>query len=144
MSNQTMSNQTMSNHILCPVRFRPPSGGATTRASREQQHTLPSSRSVPLAATMPSIANLTSSPASLVSPPSDPRQHASPASDGSGDDDASCRRFPLRDVQEACLLRYFIEEMAHWVSCLNNLHSHGSHQNTTHAYTCNLLPQARI
>lgn len=29
--------------------------------------------------------------------------------------DNSPRRFPLQDVQEACLLRYFIEEIAHWV-----------------------------
>lgn len=107
---------------------------------------------------MPSIAYLTSSPGSHVSPrfhherslaeaaarpassphPSSyPQQHGSPASCSSGSfagpppptsssiimqpgllasDDGSCRRFPLCDVQEACLLRYFIEEMSHWVS----------------------------
>ncbi|KAM4065862.1 fungal zn(2)-Cys(6) binuclear cluster domain-containing protein [Hirsutella rhossiliensis] len=112
------------------------------------------------ATTMPSIAYLTSSPSSHVSPRfhhehsrtegstttttrlmSSPRpssylqQHGSPASCNSstfagpppptsssiimqpgllGGDDGSCRPFPLRDVQEACLLRYFIEEMSHW------------------------------
>lgn len=28
------------------------------------------------------------------------------------------RRFPLEDPQEACLFRYFVEEIAHWVSPL--------------------------
>lgn len=27
------------------------------------------------------------------------------------------RSFPLQDVQEACLLRYFIDEISQWVSC---------------------------
>jgi hypothetical protein len=32
------------------------------------------------------------------------------------------RSFPLGDVQEACLLRYYIEEISHWVS-LTSPHS---------------------
>jgi hypothetical protein len=26
------------------------------------------------------------------------------------------RRFPLEDVQEACLMRYYVEELSHWVA----------------------------
>ena len=40
---------------------------------------------------------------------SNSRAPAQPLSDGR-------RQFPLQDVQEACLLRYFIEEISHWVS----------------------------
>lgn len=31
--------------------------------------------------------------------------------------DDEYRSFPLQDVQEACLLRYFIDEISQWVSC---------------------------
>ena len=33
-------------------------------------------------------------------------------------EDPDYRRFPLQDVQEACLLRYFVEEISRWVSFL--------------------------
>jgi hypothetical protein len=35
----------------------------------------------------------------------------------SQDDETFQRRFPLEDTREACLFRYFVEEIAHWV-CL--------------------------
>ncbi|PHH72575.1 hypothetical protein CDD80_4432 [Ophiocordyceps camponoti-rufipedis] len=59
---------------------------------------------------------------------------AQPSDDGSS-------RFPLRDVQEACLLRYFIEEMSHWFD-LCDRHRHfqlvvpvraGKHPHLLHA-----------
>lgn len=31
-------------------------------------------------------------------------------------DGGHLRQFPLQDVQEACLLRYFIDEISQWVS----------------------------
>jgi hypothetical protein len=34
----------------------------------------------------------------------------------SQEDETLQRRFPLEDTREACLFRYFIEEIAHWVS----------------------------
>ena len=37
------------------------------------------------------------------------------------DGDANYRRFPLEDVQEACLMRYYVEEIGHWVSTSNPL-----------------------
>ncbi|KAM0668833.1 hypothetical protein ACQRIU_002395 [Beauveria bassiana] len=38
-------------------------------------------------------------------------------------DDASLRQFPLRNVQEACLLRYFIDEISQWFDlCDENRH----------------------
>ncbi|RDA84374.1 hypothetical protein CP532_2601 [Ophiocordyceps camponoti-leonardi (nom. inval.)] len=40
--------------------------------------------------------------------------HQSPPSENVVDNGLPSSRFPLRDVQEACLLRYFIEEMSHW------------------------------
>lgn len=33
------------------------------------------------------------------------------------EDGTDLRRFPLQDVQEACLLRYFVDEISQWV-CL--------------------------
>lgn len=35
----------------------------------------------------------------------------------SQEDETFRRRFPLEDTREACLFRYFVEEIAHWVSC---------------------------
>lgn len=45
-----------------------------------------------------------------------PRPAASPPKPT---DDTGHRRFPLEDVQEACLMRYYVEEIGHWVSMYN-------------------------
>lgn len=41
-----------------------------------------------------------------------PGEPAAPDADSAPDD--ARRRFPLEDVQEACLLRYFVDELSHW------------------------------
>ena len=43
-----------------------------------------------------------------------PSTSANVAPESSGDD-GEIRQFPLQDVQEACLLRYFVEEISRWV-----------------------------
>ncbi|PHH89504.1 hypothetical protein CDD83_5947 [Cordyceps sp. RAO-2017] len=77
---------------------------------------------------MPSIAYLTSSPhrhdrsnadSGPVASPQPPPHASSPDLPASSTivtlpDAAGDPGFPLKDVQEACLLRYFIEEMSHW------------------------------
>lgn len=56
--------------------------------------------------------------------------HANPSWEPASDNFSShreiltppCRRFPLEDVQEACLMRYYVEEIAHWVITPLSLH----------------------
>ncbi|PNY27938.1 Uncharacterized protein TCAP_02134 [Tolypocladium capitatum] len=70
---------------------------------------------------MPSISYLTSS-ASHSFPRLHDRRTASRAPVPQPLDDGR-RRFPLQDAQEACLLRYFIQEISHWFDlCDENRH----------------------
>lgn len=63
-------------------------------------------------------------PSSGLSSVAGPSAHSSEALPGisssnrtdSAGDASEIRQFPLEDVQEACLLRYFVEEISRWVS----------------------------
>lgn len=51
--------------------------------------------------------------------------------------DDTRRVFPLEDVQEACLLRYYIEEISHWVSTMSHIIEYLlSHLLTVCSLTC--------
>ncbi|PHH62100.1 hypothetical protein CDD81_7593 [Ophiocordyceps australis] len=77
---------------------------------------------------IPSISNLTSlssidgkptsneSPSAVCSPPWPDQYSHSPAFDEAIEKAAlaNSRSFPLQDVQEACLFRYFVEQISHW------------------------------
>jgi hypothetical protein len=54
--------------------------------------------------------NLPSTSTSWTSPPI-----YSPPKNAGHDQDLQGRKFPLEDIQEASLMRYYIEEIAHWV-----------------------------
>lgn len=67
----------------------------------------------------------TASGFAAASPPTHRRQMPSIVSAQNNSHDN--RLFPLSDVQEACLLRYYVEEMSHWVSLLLVIHAASSY-----------------
>ncbi|KAF4457125.1 hypothetical protein F53441_913 [Fusarium austroafricanum] len=109
---QTSYNETLRPNTVYPAQNTPHSAGNSPSfpSSPWQQATGRSPTDLPSNSTVYTAAHDHSSP---YGPPQDQSrdQVASPQTYSA----AETTKFPLQDPQEACLLRYFVEELSHWL-----------------------------